>query len=306
MIVICPGCETRFRVDRNKWFGKRLSVRCVHCQKQFQLELPDSQSGQDRNRVSVMIAHSDHELCNSILKIVEKAGFEGVVSHTGDDVLASVESIRPDVIIVDVALQGLYAFEIVESLRSRPGLEEIKIILLSSVYNKAAYKRAPTSLYGADDYIEKHHLPNDLAQRILQLVYVAERGSSKPRAMRPELKKDVVNKGVVKASPEEPADLLKVEIQAAEEHEISANDVSQQQRAERLARIIVSDISLYHQERIDEGILNGNWSELLAKEIKEARLLFAKRFPSPEIQNKKILEAAFLDLFEKRQKELGA
>ena len=76
------------------------------------------------------------------------------------------------------------------------------------------------------------------------------------------------------------------------------------ERAERLARIIVSDISLYYQDRVDEGILEGNWSDLLAAEIKEARRLFSERFPSPEIQNSRILEAAFLDLLEKRRKEL--
>ena len=95
-------------------------------------------------------------------------------------------------------------------------------------------------------------------------------------------------------------------IQTAEEHEISAGDVPERERAERLARIIVADISLYYQDRIDEGILEGNWSELLATEIKEARRLFSERFPSPDIQNSKILEAAFLDLLEKRRLELGA
>ena len=74
---------------------------------------------------------------------------------------------------------------------------------------------------------------------------------------------------------------------------------------ERLARIIVSDISLYYQERVDEGIQEGNWSELLANEIREARQLFSERFQSPQIQNSKILEAAFLDFLNKRSRELG-
>ena len=95
-------------------------------------------------------------------------------------------------------------------------------------------------------------------------------------------------------------------IQSAEDHEVSSSDVPERDRAERLARIIVSDISLYYMDRIDEGILGGNWSDLLAAQIREARRLFSERFPSPEIQNCKILEAAFLDLLEKRSQELGA
>ena len=94
-------------------------------------------------------------------------------------------------------------------------------------------------------------------------------------------------------------------IQSAEEQEVSADDATERQRAERLARIIVSDISLYYQEQVDEGIQEGNWSELLANEIREARQLFSERFPSPQIQNSKILEAAFLDFLNKRSRELG-
>ena len=73
-----------------------------------------------------------------------------------------------------------------------------------------------------------------------------------------------------------------------------------------MARIIVSDIALYYQDRVDDGIRHGNWSDLLAREIKEARNLFKDRFPSVEIQNSKILEASFIDLFEKRRQELDA
>jgi len=94
-----------------------------------------------------MIAHSDSEICGTIRSLLEDAGYEAALGHNGDEVLAAMDTMRPQVAIVDVALEGLYAFEVVDKVRRRPGLQNVKIILLSSVYNKAAYKRAPNSLY---------------------------------------------------------------------------------------------------------------------------------------------------------------
>jgi len=306
MIVKCPSCAARFRLDRQKLAGKRVTMRCAKCRSPFKVELPHAVSTEPDNKVRVMIAHSDRELCSTINTLVSDAGYEAVQGHNGDDVLAAMDRTKPQVAVVDVALQGLYAFEVVEKVRRRPGLDNVKIILLSSVYNKAAYKRSPSSLYGADDYIEKHHIPDDLVLKINRLLVDAA------PAQGPAENGEQEEAGKQLSAQEGASQSLDFihsvneKIQSAEEQEISADNVPERERAERLARIIVSDISLYYQDRVDEGILEGNWSDLLASEIKEARRLFSERFPSPQIQNSKILEAAFLDLLEKRRRELGA
>jgi predicted Zn finger-like uncharacterized protein len=306
MIVKCPSCAARFRLDREKLVGKRVTMRCARCRNPFKVELPHSASTLVDNKVRVMIAHSDRELCGTIRSIVEDAGFECVLGHNGEEVLSAMDSSRPQVAVIDVALQGLYAFEVVDTVRRRPGLEKVKIVLLSSVYNKAAYKRAPNSLYGADDYIEKHHIPDDLILKINRLLIDAAPagGPAKTGEKEESGKRLSAAEGVSQSL--DFINSVNEKIQTAEDHEISADNVPERERSVRLARIIVSDISLYYQDRIDEGILEGNWSELLATEIREARRLFNERFPSFEIQNSKILEAAFLDLLEKRRRELGA
>lgn len=305
MIVKCPSCAARFRLDREKLAGKRVTLRCARCRTPFNAELPHVPSEGRQSKVRVMIAHSDKQLCGTIRDVVENAGFEGILRHDGDEVLAAMDTLRPQVAVVDVALQGLYAFEVVDKVRRRPGLENVKIILLSSVYNRAAYKRSPSSLYGADDYIEKHHIPDDLVLKINRLLVDA--APAKGPVASGEAEQDGRQLSPADRLMQAPdfINTVNEKIQSAEESEVSANDTSEFQRAERLARIIVSDISLYYQERVDEGILEGNWSELLANEIEEAKTLFRDRFPSPNIQNSRILEAAFLDLLQKRSRELG-
>lgn len=305
MIVKCPSCAARFRLDMKKLSGKRLTLRCSRCRSPFRVELPHDPADAAQTGPGIMLAHSDRELCRMMRDILARSGLSAKVAHDGESLLAMMEAEPPQVILVDVALQGLYAFELVEKVRQRPRLEQVKIILLSSVYSKTAYKRLPSSLYNADDYIEKHHIPDDLIPKINRLlVDVAPAGKHER-----EGEKRPAQEIMVAAEPEHQVSFLKSvneKILAAENQQVEGRaGGSELERARRLARIIVSDVALYCQEKLDQGILGGNWVDLLSAEVSEARRLFQERFPDRGIQDEKILEKAFLDLLQHRQQELG-
>ena len=304
MIVSCPACAARFRIDRDKLAGKRLTLRCARCREPFKVELPHP-GKMETPGIRVMVAHSDHELCGTICGILEPVGIHCLIGHDGETVLKLMEAAPPHVAVVDVALQGLYAFEVVDKIRRRPGLGGVKILLLSSVYNRMAYKRSPTSLYGADDYIEKHHIPGDLIPKINRLALDAAPVAT-PAPLEEEQAGKMLPKQEAATQTPDYIHLVNEKIQSAENREVAGDGaVPDVERAKRLARIIVSDIALYYQERVDEGIRGGTWAELLAVEIQEARKLFRERFPDPRIQQARILEAAFIDLLERRRRELN-
>lgn len=55
--------------------------------------------------------------------------------------------------------------------------------------------------------------------------------------------------------------------------------------ARRLSRAIVSDVALYNQAKVQEGIQNDNLFEILEEELDEGRKLYISRV-SPEILEK--------------------
>ena len=55
--------------------------------------------------------------------------------------------------------------------------------------------------------------------------------------------------------------------------------------ARRLSRAIVSDVALYNQPKVQEGIQNDNLFEVMADELDEGRKLYNSRV-SPEILEK--------------------
>lgn len=66
-------------------------------------------------------------------------------------------------------------------------------------------------------------------------------------------------------------------------------------RARQLARAIASDLSLYHESKILEGIANDNLFEVMADEIKEGRELFKSRVVD-EVFQQHIYERAIVDV----------
>jgi predicted Zn finger-like uncharacterized protein len=303
MIVSCPACSARLRLDPQRLGGKRVTLRCVRCRKVFKADVPLAGGGLEvaGSGPRVLIAHADQDLCAAIGEILAREGIGCQVCHDGRQALAVCEASSPQVAVFDVALPGLLAFELIDKVRRQPDLKDLRIILLSSVYNKTAYKRTPSSLYGADDYIEKHHISDDLVPKIHRLLADARptTGGGSGTAVAAG-RADDPDPGQVAFF-----DTMNSRILQAEKRETTPDGgAGARDKADRLARIIVADIALYNQERVDEGIRSGRFYEMLADEIEEGRRLFRER-GSAAGGSGKILDEAFAAFVQRRRSELG-
>ena len=73
------------------------------------------------------------------------------------------------------------------------------------------------------------------------------------------------------------------------------NTIDNAQRARQLARAIASDLTLYHEAKVVEGIQNDTLFDVLAEEIEEGRQLFRSRV-TDEIFGQNIYERAIVDV----------
>jgi len=64
----------------------------------------------------------------------------------------------------------------------------------------------------------------------------------------------------------------------------------------RLARAIISDIALYNQEKVKEGIKNDNIFELLSEELKEGREHFYTRVAPEMSERDRLFDRAIVDV----------
>ncbi len=74
--------------------------------------------------------------------------------------------------------------------------------------------------------------------------------------------------------------------------------IDKSKRARQLARAIASDLTLYHEAKILEGIENDTLFEVMSEEIQEGRDLFKSRV-TPEIYEENIYDRAIVDVLVK-------
>ena len=306
MIAACPNCKTRFKIDESKMAGAGVKLRCSKCRTVFAVRSKAAEtetkapSSAAAKSYKVLIANSDPDICSRVEEILKAENFDVLKAYDGVDALAIIEKNRPNVAILDVALPMMYGFEVCEHVKGHVELkEEVKVILMASIYDKRRYKRNPTSLYGADDFIEIHHLHDDLVPKINRLILSSKPEAAAAGATAAESEEAVTHEVKPAAATTEELESLK-----AGEKVIDVKDKDAQEKARRLARIIVSDIALYNGDIVSEGIKNGNLYKLLRDDIKEGLEHFKKKVP-PSISAEACLKEAFQDFVSKRKLEMG-
>ena len=76
--------------------------------------------------------------------------------------------------------------------------------------------------------------------------------------------------------------------------------IDKPERARQLARAIASDLSLYHEEKINEGIENDRLFDVMSDEIQEGRDLFKSRV-TDDVYKLNIYDRAIIDVLIKNK-----
>jgi hypothetical protein len=71
--------------------------------------------------------------------------------------------------------------------------------------------------------------------------------------------------------------------------------IETEEAARRLARAIASDLSLYNEDKILEGIQGDNLFDVLQEELEEGRTLFKSRV-APALYEKNFYDRAIVDI----------
>jgi DNA-binding response OmpR family regulator len=110
---------------------------------------------------TILLIEDDHEIREVIRLYLQKNHFDVVVAERGDAGIALVQSVQPDLVILDVLLPDIDGFEVCRHIRK---LSSVPILFLSC---KKEEQDAILGLgLGGDDYITKPFSPNELIARV--------------------------------------------------------------------------------------------------------------------------------------------
>lgn len=231
---------------------------------------PTLVSGERRPRV--LLGHAGPVIAEAAKRILEAHGFEAFIATDSRAVERALGREGWDALVVDVALPPVPGYELTGfELTGRARTVGVKVVILvASVFRRTSYKRQPRRLYGADDYVEIHHLGDHLPSRLRAHLGLSE-GSLAGRGAAVESLREVL--GTLNTR--------------GEEHLL-------EQTPRGLAMLIVADLLLYNGDRITEADSVEEALAAVASDLDGARDLFGQ--VRPESVDGDLIGEAFREL----------
>jgi signal transduction histidine kinase/CheY-like chemotaxis protein len=80
---------------------------------------------------TVLVVDDDPEILSLHSRLVEQAGYRVALARTGREALAAVQSVRPDLILLDLMMPEMDGFEVLEQLRRHEATRGIPVIVIT-------------------------------------------------------------------------------------------------------------------------------------------------------------------------------
>ena len=102
------------------------------------------------------------------LSLETGAGYSFVEAGDGSEAIETLESARPDLILLDVMMPGTNGIAVLEHLRADPELSDIPVIVVSAFASPADRQRALEA--GATRFVKKPFDPEALRSLVEELL----------------------------------------------------------------------------------------------------------------------------------------
>jgi len=120
----------------------------------------------------VLIVDDDRDLCTVLGELVASSGYVAKLAHDGASAIRLAEELKPDVIVLDIMLNGMDGFEVCKQLKMRRETNLLPIIMLTALSGEENRLRGVR--VGANYYLTKPCDPQELLDRIAEAIEWAD------------------------------------------------------------------------------------------------------------------------------------
>ena len=256
MIVRCPKCRARYRLEDTRVRSDSAKLRCPKCQAVFiahkepspTVVVPGQTSSRPASspkpRRTALLADEPREFRDFVAEVLSEVDFEVGVTDNGEEALLLAGGHRFDLILLNVYLRRMLGINVCERLKRDPATRDVPVVLIGALVRQEE-GGLPPGLYGADGFIPTSIGRGELLERIRRFVPDLPIPEALPASTAPGRE----------AAP------------TREEEEIR-----------RLARIMVSDIQMYHPEKFNRALREGTFFESFAEELGKGKEILDQRF----------------------------
>jgi predicted Zn finger-like uncharacterized protein len=306
LVVKCPKCQVKLNIPDEKIASEGSRFKCPKCTTVLLVKRPSERPQEmvkpkqlDKNKV--LLALGAEDISQKIRSLLTGDGFNVITTSDGVDTMVKAAKELPYTAIVDVALPKIYGFEVCKRLKTALDTKDIKVILYTSIHDKLKYRRPPSSLYGADGYIEDHETDSILLQKVHSLL------TGTPPVKKPEAGTQPAP--ATQTQTTAPLQQPRAEAPAAPQVTTPAGAPAGGgewiDKAKRLARTVLADVFLYNPQKAEDALRSGNFLDIFTGEINEGRKLYESRIPQDVRSQGDFFQQEVLAFLEGKKKSLN-
>ncbi|MBA3540224.1 MAG: response regulator [Deltaproteobacteria bacterium] len=120
-----------------------------------------------RNKRLILLADDSPLIHRHTVPILEDDGYEVISAHDGEEALMLVNVRQPDMVITDVEMPKMDGYALCKALKGAPETAHLPVLICSSLGEAADLERGFDA--GADDYLVKPVIPEELSTRVRAL-----------------------------------------------------------------------------------------------------------------------------------------
>jgi len=102
----------------------------------------------------ILLAEDNKVFLKLLIHDLKSQGFETLGLSTGDEVIETFQSFKPDLVVLDGLLPGKNGFDLAREIRSLPDGAKIPIILMTGVYKEIEFYKYSKEI-GIDVHYDK-------------------------------------------------------------------------------------------------------------------------------------------------------
>ncbi|MCK4966022.1 response regulator [bacterium] len=117
---------------------------------------------------TILVVEDEEKIRKVIIMYLKKEGFNVYETGNGLEALTLVDTVKPDLIILDIMLPGLSGYEICKRVKSNEATKDIVVIILSAKGQE--WEKTEGYQVGADLYETKPFSPKQLVNSVKTII----------------------------------------------------------------------------------------------------------------------------------------
>nr|WP_320161606.1 response regulator [uncultured Methanoregula sp.] len=135
---------------------------------------------------TILIVDDSPYIVDGLVALLKRKGFTPIATHGGDEALAVLKTMKPDLVLLDIMMEPMDGWETLDKIKANPETKDLPVLMFSA--KKITPEEAQEHCLNIEDFVSKPVNPSQLLDSIRRIFerrkdVKAEAGAAKDSGM---------------------------------------------------------------------------------------------------------------------------